>query len=473
MKTVDPVRWAQASKQAHAYKAEHRGQMANAEVRRLAAWLEITNRAFRRKLKHKPRSERRRWQLDGRRLALIAKTGSVRAAAKEDAAAVDARSKWTWYRAWRALPPAVRVGLKKTEDDMRDLLVYNTEIADEVNEQWQLDTSFPALDTPELQAWRRLSDAEKLFMPRPDLWVFVGTDAKSHRITCWGIGLVHPNGADVLEAVAEGIRRYGAPIRIRWDNALEQIGRAITGGIKRMLVEDVKPSYPYSPWQKGKVERLNGTQKTEVFRLLPGWRGRPSSPLTMMRGGRHPDEGQPETLEQIRTEFAAWVKFYNESRPHSSLGGLAPDAFCATEIYEVRQPSDAAIALALLARGEERTVGKDGIGYLGQTFNHWKLSDVGKETVLVVPDRNDPKLLFVTYRDDFVCVAKDIRFLTKHEIHAIASHREKIVRTVREALGGAAKSRDRHPATRPQEPSKVDEEAALDQLLKLDDDPDE
>ena len=58
---------------------------------------------------------------------------------------------------------------------------------------------------------------------------------------------------------------------------------------------------PYSPWQNGKVERLNRTLATE-------WAYR-----------------QPFTSNQARRDaLADWLTFYNTERGHRALGGKAP-----------------------------------------------------------------------------------------------------------------------------------------------------
>ncbi|SLK12049.1 Integrase core domain-containing protein [Arthrobacter sp. P2b] len=70
-------------------------------------------------------------------------------------------------------------------------------------------------------------------------------------------------------------------------------------GAKHILIK------PRHPWQNGKAERFNRT-------LQEGWAYR-----------------QPFTSNQARTEaLQPWLNFYNNHRPHGSLGGKPAISRC-------------------------------------------------------------------------------------------------------------------------------------------------
>jgi len=95
----------------------------------------------------------------------------------------------------------------------------------------------------------------------------------------------------------------GSPKLIRSDNGSEFIGKAVNGwlaenGIKPIFIE------PGKPWQNGKGESFNGKLRDEC--LSREWFS---------------------SVKEAQVVIEKWRKFYNEERPHSSLGYLTPLEF--------------------------------------------------------------------------------------------------------------------------------------------------
>ena len=95
----------------------------------------------------------------------------------------------------------------------------------------------------------------------------------------------------------------GKPELIRPDNGSEFIGKAVGGwlqenGIKPLFIE------PGKPWQNGKGESFNGKFRDEC--LSREWFS---------------------SVKEAQVVIESWRKFYNEERPHSSLGYLTPTEF--------------------------------------------------------------------------------------------------------------------------------------------------
>jgi transposase InsO family protein len=117
--------------------------------------------------------------------------------------------------------------------------------------------------------------------------------------------------AGFLTRAAAFMAANGAPVqRVMTDNAFayrlsHDFQTALTAlGTKHVLIR------PRSPWQNGKAERFNRT-------LQEGW-------------AYH----QPFTSNQDRTDaLQPWLNFYNNHRPHGSLGGKPPITRC-------QQPTD-------------------------------------------------------------------------------------------------------------------------------------
>jgi len=95
----------------------------------------------------------------------------------------------------------------------------------------------------------------------------------------------------------------GNPELMRSDNGSEFIGKAVNewlaeNGIKPIFIE------PGKPWQNGKGESFNGKLRDEC--LSREWFS---------------------SVREAQVVIEKWRKFYNEERPHSSLGYLTPLEF--------------------------------------------------------------------------------------------------------------------------------------------------
>jgi putative transposase len=123
---------------------------------------------------------------------------------------------------------------------------------------------------------------------RECLAVEVGVSIKSERVR------------QILQRVCAS---FGKPEQIRSDNGSEFIGKAVGGwleenGIKPLFIE------PGKPWQNGKGESFNGKLRDEC--LSREWFS---------------------SVKEAQVIIEGWRNFYNQKRPHSSLGYLTPSEF--------------------------------------------------------------------------------------------------------------------------------------------------
>jgi putative transposase len=96
------------------------------------------------------------------------------------------------------------------------------------------------------------------------------------------------------------IGRYGKPQRLRTDNGPEFIAHALDiwsqmHGIEHIFIQPGKPT------QNGFVERFNGSLRRGVLDAIAF-----------------------RSIQEMRTETAAWMHDYNHFRPHESLGNKPP-----------------------------------------------------------------------------------------------------------------------------------------------------
>jgi transposase InsO family protein len=109
--------------------------------------------------------------------------------------------------------------------------------------------------------------------------------------------------ADVLSILQEAIARHGAPEYIRSDNGPEFIARIIQKWLKDNHIKTIYID-PGCPWQNGYAESFNSRFRVECL-----------------------DRELLYTLSESRVVFADWRDYYNNERPHRSLGLLTPSEF--------------------------------------------------------------------------------------------------------------------------------------------------
>ena len=99
------------------------------------------------------------------------------------------------------------------------------------------------------------------------------------------------------------ISKYGKPQTIRMDNGTEFTSHvfkdwAKENGIALLFIQPGKPA------QNGLIERFNRTYREDIL-----------------------DMNLFSHLQEVKQLTQAWLKVYNEERPHESLAGLSPTAF--------------------------------------------------------------------------------------------------------------------------------------------------
>lgn len=115
----------------------------------------------------------------------------------------------------------------------------------------------------------------------------------------------HVTGADVIALLKALMGLHGVPGHVRCDNGPEFIGRAIRRGLAESGVSTLYVA-PASPWENGYVESYHARLRDELL-----------------------DREQFGSVYEARALLEAWREQYNQERPHSALGYLAPAAFAA------------------------------------------------------------------------------------------------------------------------------------------------
>jgi transposase InsO family protein len=152
--------------------------------------------------------------------------------------------------------------------------------ADRANECWQMDdTGWQLADSTEVKIINVLDDCSRLAV------------ASCVARTC--------TLAAVWATVSDGAGRYGWPERFLTDNS-----RSFSGRFERNLAEvgvALGHSRPYHPQTCGKVERFHQTLKQWLAAHDPA-----------------------ATLADLQAQLDVFVAFYNQQRPHRSIGRRTP-----------------------------------------------------------------------------------------------------------------------------------------------------
>ena len=208
----------------------------------------------------------------------------------------------------------------------------------------------------------------------------------------------------------------GVPVRLRWDHghefgadAVEQAGGVL--GCVSVCCE------PYSPWQKGKIERLNRTLEDELLRGLPRWTAGPRDKRGELVGEA------PLTLAYFSVLFADYVEAYNTRRAHSAIGGLTPLRAWQSDSTPLQRISVQQARWMLKAR-QERVIAKDGIHHRGRIYFAPELSGLGGERVQVAFMPHDLRSIDVYYEDRFLATAVDQADLTDAQKRAALARRQ-------------------------------------------------
>lgn len=243
--------------------------------------------------------------------------GNVAAVARALRSLPGAPSRQTLDRAFaEQLSSEERAYVKRGVAGARSKTLYLRYEAEHRNQRWQSDhKQLPILVLPR-RGWKPVKP-----------WVTAFEDEKTRAVT--GAALVprRPTRAEVLAGLRSGVLVDpargpfgGRPDVLVWDNGLE----FTSDDVSQLALElgcTVITNDPYTPTQKGKIERFNRTLEQELISTLPFYSDGPKA-----ANGTHfgPKKAQPMMFEQFAEIFFDYIWRYNNERAHSALGGRTP-----------------------------------------------------------------------------------------------------------------------------------------------------
>lgn len=194
-------------------------------------------------------------------------------------------------------------------------------------------------------------------------WLIVGVDVGTRAVVGWDLVMTRPSSADAARVLAltavgtfhDSVRVGGLPEAVRPDNGgefrkvFEQACQAL--GIQWLHLP------PHTPHLKGCVEAFGGTIQDELVAGLPGATHGP-----VLRGDAQPwrDVEELLTFQAMYAEVDRYIRGYNTTRPHSTLGGSTPIQAWLADTAPVRFVDDMLTLLPYM-HCESRKVTKNGV----------------------------------------------------------------------------------------------------------------
>ena len=332
----------------------------------------------------------------------------------------------------RDLSLAERAYARSGENGRRRYLVYRRWEPTARNDVWEADHAQLDIHVLPLRGKR---------LVRP--WLTVMQDAHSRLVMGWALSL-HPTSAEVLVAIREGIAIDpdrgpwgGVPRLIRFDGGLEFLAGAVTRAAGELGCAAL-PAVPYSPHQKGKIERLHRTIGEGLIARLPHYTGGPRK-----ANGQLYAQTAPLSLAQLQTRVRDFIDAYNSEHPHRGIGGLTPaqkwdESAAPLELVEPDQ------LRWMLMADRTRVINKDGIHFEGVTFIAPEITARGGEMVQVRYMPHDLRSIEIFDDAGWLCTAYPQDALTREQSEAVIAQRNEAAREMgRRKAAASRKARAR------------------------------
>ncbi len=248
-------------------------------------------------------------------------------------------------------------------------------------------------------------------------WLTYFLDAFSRAIMGWAISL-QPNQSVVLAAFRQAILHnpqrgpfYGRPRILYIDHGLEFVADAVTECCSVIGTCGVVLP-PYSPQQKGRIERAHRTIITRFLQGLPAFTGG----ATDARGRPVISSGKPLPLQVLLGEFTKWVHDYNHERPHRALGSRPPVVAWEEDPTPIVDVEERRLDRYML-RGETRVVRRGKIEFASD-FYVGGLAHYNGSQVEVRWDTEDMRTIEVYLDEQHLCTAVAESKATSEQLEA-------------------------------------------------------
>lgn len=277
-------------------------------------------------------------------------------------------------------------------------------------------------------------------------WLTTLMDLKTRVVLAYLLTLHTPNTEDSLNTLLEGIHGWytpegvfvgGKPEFIRSDRGGDYISEALA---RNLINLDVGRQFtePYSSWQNGRVEALNGTLDSQFAPTVPGFHPGGEAEYTRRVLKTPLQVTSLITFDALDRRLGDFFGDYN-NRPHSALNGLTPLEAWGADSHPI-VPADRGTLLYAMTPRDTRRLNHYGIEIRGAIYSHPTLAKLRKENVTSVEVRyheHDHYRIEVFVDGVHECTATKSTVQPEHQKLGVLSVRAKQRREV-EALIRAA-----------------------------------
>lgn len=284
-----------------------------------------------------------------------------------------------------------RAAMRTGRDGIRDRQLHLRFEAERRNQIWECDHKELSL---------RVLHGDDIVSP----WATILIDAKSRAVPGWYLTPGRPTAESTFLCLIDAIGTRedgdcgGVPESIRWDNDPTFTADAITEFLATLGC-DARPTDPYKPNQKGKIERFNRTVELRFSSAQPGF----VHGARELNGDLYDRREVLLTWEVLQDAFDAFILDYNTEHRHRALKGQSPLTVWQADPHPVHALSANELLKALPS--VDRVVHKDGIHTNSMIYVARSLAGLVGETVEVRSVPGDDRRIEV-YRDgEWLCSA--------------------------------------------------------------------
>ena len=226
-------------------------------------------------------------------------------------------------------------------------------------------------------------------------WITAWEDMRSRNIVGWFIS-ASPNQTTIMQAMRQGLEKYGPPDSVKIDNGRDYDSEMWTGetkagrkkrkalkagyideetvaGIYAMMGIGVSFAKPYHPQSKP-IERFFDTLDCQFTKTIPTYCGKDSARKpdylnALLKSSKTMNEA--ESIESFAQKVSAYMESYNNAiHTGSGMNGRTPAQVFATRSSR-RVLLDGTLDLLLQVWSGERTVGKNGVRFKNMNYGQY------------------------------------------------------------------------------------------------------
>ena len=245
---------------------------------------------------------------------------------------------------------------------------------------------------------------------------------------------LHVTKNSTADAVCQTMRRaiieWGVPEVIKVDNGQDYASNRVAN-LVTAIGSELQFSAPFSPWEKGNVERAFRTFSHSLLELLPNFAGHNVAEAQAIRAREAFSDRLFKKNEVVEIKLTSaelqdfcdrWCRDYYAHEKHEGLQGETPFERYSKLRDVVRRIGDVRALDLLLGEGQLRTVHKKGLRLEKLVYIAPELSSVIGQEVLVRQDDADIGRAVVYHEEKFLCIAEcpEVSGVSRQEI-AIAA----------------------------------------------------